>query len=102
MIRMRSRLLALDIDGTVLGPDGEVCDGAREAVERARRAGLRVVLCTGRRFRTALPVQQALGLEGPIVLHNGALVKESASGRTLGTSSTTGGRQPGTEKQQEH
>lgn len=79
----RTRLLALDIDGTVLGPDGEICDGAREAVERALRAGLRVVLCTGRRFRTALPVQEALGLAGPIVLHNGALVKESTSGRTL-------------------
>jgi len=79
----RARLLALDIDGTLLGPDGEVSAGAREAVERARCAGLRVVLCTGRRFRTALPVQQALGLEGPIVLHNGALVKDSASGRTL-------------------
>jgi Cof subfamily protein (haloacid dehalogenase superfamily) len=79
----RARLLALDIDGTLLGPDGEVAPGAREAVQRAQRAGLRVVLCTGRRFRTALPVQQALGLEGPIVLHNGALVKDSASGRTL-------------------
>jgi hypothetical protein len=78
-----TRLLALDIDGTVLGPDGEVSFGAREAVERALRAGLRVVLCTGRRFRTALPVQQALGLAGPIVLHNGALVKESTSGHTL-------------------
>jgi hydroxymethylpyrimidine pyrophosphatase-like HAD family hydrolase len=41
------------------------------------------VLCTGRRFRTALPVQEALGLEGPIVLHNGALVKHSTDGRTL-------------------
>ena len=79
----RARLLALDIDGTLLGPDGELSPGAREAVLRARRAGLRVVLCTGRRYRTALPVQQALGLEGPIVLHNGALVKDSASGRTL-------------------
>jgi len=80
---VRARLLALDVDGTLLGPDGEVSAGAREAVERARYAGLRVVLCTGRRFRTALPVQLALGLEGAIVLHNGALVKESTSGRTL-------------------
>ena len=83
MSGLGTRLLALDVDGTLLGPEGEVSAGAREAVERARRAGLRVVLCTGRRFRTALPVQEALGLEGAIVLHNGALVKESASGRTL-------------------
>lgn len=87
----RARLLALDIDGTLLGPDGEVCEGAREALERVRRAGLHVVLCTGRRFRTALPVQRALGLEGPIVLHNGALVKDSASGRTLAAATLAAG-----------
>jgi Cof subfamily protein (haloacid dehalogenase superfamily) len=86
-----ARLLALDIDGTVLAPDGALCEGAREAVERAQRAGLRVVLCTGRRYRTALPVQQALGLAGPIVLHNGALVKESTSGRTLSAATLASG-----------
>jgi Cof subfamily protein (haloacid dehalogenase superfamily) len=77
------RLLALDIDGTLLDPYGALPNAAREAVACARRAGLRVVLCTGRRFRTALPVARALGLEGPIVVNNGALVKDLASARTL-------------------
>ncbi len=80
---MRTRLLALDIDGTLLDPYGALTDAAREAVAAAQRAGLLVVLCTGRRFRTALPVARELGLAGPIVVNNGALVKDPASGRTL-------------------
>ena len=80
---MRTRLLALDIDGTLLDPYGALTDGVREAVAAARQAGLEIVLCTGRRFRTALPIAQALELSGPIVVNNGALVKDLASGRTL-------------------
>ena len=79
---MRYRLLALDLDGTLLDPDGDLGEGARGAVAAARRRGLRVVLCTGRRFRSALPLALALELEGPIVVNNGALVKDIASGET--------------------
>ena len=80
---MRTRLLALVIDGTLLDPYGALTDAAREAVAAARRAGLEIVLCTGRRFRTALPIARALELSGPIVVNNGALVKDLASSRTL-------------------
>jgi Cof subfamily protein (haloacid dehalogenase superfamily) len=79
---VRPRLLALDIDGTLLDPYGRVVDAVREAVLAAGRRGLRVVLCTGRRFRTALPVARELELTGSIVVHNGVLVKEIESGRT--------------------
>jgi Cof subfamily protein (haloacid dehalogenase superfamily) len=80
---MRTRLLALDIDGTLLDPYGALTDAARGAVAAAQRAGLQIVLCTGRRFRTALTVARELELAGPIVVNNGALVKDLASGRTL-------------------
>jgi Cof subfamily protein (haloacid dehalogenase superfamily) len=56
---------------------------AREAVAAARRRGLWVILCTGRRFRTALPCARDLGLDGAIVVNNGVLVKDIASGETL-------------------
>jgi Cof subfamily protein (haloacid dehalogenase superfamily) len=91
---MRYRLLALDIDGTLLDPAGELSAGAREAVAGALRAGLRVVLCTGRRFRSTRPIAQALGLEGPVVVHNGALVKDLAGGRTLRASYLAAELQP--------
>ena len=80
---MRYRLLALDLDGTALDPAGDLTDDVRDAVAAARASGLRVVLCTGRRFRTALPVAQELSLSGAIVVNNGVLVKDLASGRTL-------------------
>ena len=80
---MPYRLLALDVDGTLLDPDGELRDAVRQAVMAARRAGLRVILCTGRRFRSARPWARELQLDGPVVVHNGALVKDVASTETL-------------------
>ncbi|MDE0207106.1 MAG: Cof-type HAD-IIB family hydrolase [Candidatus Tectomicrobia bacterium] len=80
---MPYRLLALDVDGTILDPDGELRDAVRQAVMAARQAGLRVVLCTGRRFRSTRPVAQDLRLDGPVVVHNGALVKDVVSAETL-------------------
>ncbi len=80
---MRYRMLGLDVDGTLLDPQGELCDDARQAVAEARRRGLEVVLCTGRRLRTALPFARELDLEGAIVVNNGVLVKDLASGETL-------------------
>jgi len=80
---MRYRLLALDVDGTLLDPAGELRPTVRDAVIAVQQRGLRVILCTGRRFRTARPLAQALQLDGPLVVHNGALVKDVASGQTL-------------------
>ena len=80
---MRYRLLALDIDGTLLDPGGGISATARAAIGGALRSGLRIVLCTGRRFRSTLPIARELGLQGPVVAHNGALVKDAWSGRTL-------------------
>lgn len=80
---MRYRLLALDVDGTLLDPTGVLRPTVCDAVRAVHQRGLRVMLCTGRRFRTAQPIAQALQLDGPIVVHNGALVKDVATGHTL-------------------
>jgi hypothetical protein len=75
------RLLALDIDGTLLRSDRTVSPRTRRAVGRARAAGVRVVLVTGRRHPSARRVARDLGVDVPLVLHNGALVIED--GRVL-------------------
>jgi Cof subfamily protein (haloacid dehalogenase superfamily) len=80
---MAIRLLALDADGTVLDPQGTIRPAVRDAVGAARERGVMVVLCTGRRFRTAAPVCRELGLEGPQVVQNGVLLKDLRSGDTL-------------------
>ena len=73
----RFRLLALDIDGTLLRSDKALSPRTRGAVEAARAAGVRLVLVTGRRHPSARRVADDLGGEVPLVLHNGALVMEA-------------------------
>jgi 5-amino-6-(5-phospho-D-ribitylamino)uracil phosphatase len=79
----RFRILALDVDGTLLDGLGELRPRTRRAIAQAAAAGIRPVLCTGRRFRRARPIAEALGLDAPLVCNSGALVKDAASGRTL-------------------
>ncbi|MCZ6872630.1 MAG: Cof-type HAD-IIB family hydrolase [bacterium] len=80
---MPYRLLALDVDGTILDPNGVLRPAVQQAIAAVRKRGIRVILCTGRRFRSALPVAQELELEAPLVVHNGALVKDPTSTETL-------------------
>ena len=61
----------------------ERLDATREAVDAARRAGMDVIACTGRRYRTAIPLVRELGLTGRVVVNNGAVVKEIDSGKTV-------------------
>ena len=69
----RSRLLALDIDGTLLGGDNRISTRTLRAVAAARASGVRVVLVTGRRYPAARPIAMQLGPGVPLVLHHGAL-----------------------------
>ena len=80
---MSYRLLALDVDGTLVDQEGALRPSVREAVRAAREGGVDVVLCTGRRFRTARGVLEALDLEGLVVIHNGVVVKDIRSGETV-------------------
>lgn len=67
-------LVALDIDGTILGPEETVRPAVLDAVRRARAAGAHVVLATGRALIATEPVAALLGLEaGWLVCSNGAV-----------------------------
>src|SRR5262249_7212267 len=77
------RILALDVDGTLLDPDGSLRPRTAAAITRATRAGLRPVLCTGRRYRRARPIAEELGLDAPLVCNSGAIVKDPTDHRTL-------------------
>jgi Cof subfamily protein (haloacid dehalogenase superfamily) len=76
-------VLALDVDGTLLDRDGGLRPSTAAAVARAARAGIRPVLCTGRRYRRAWPVAQWLGLATPLVCNSGAIVKDPVGHQTL-------------------
>src|SRR5262245_14297809 len=80
---MSIRLLALDLDGTLLNSRGWLSDGNRAALERARKRGVRIAVVTGRRFRDARPIALELGLDVPVIAHNGALTKHAATLETV-------------------
>ena len=73
------RLLALDIDGTLLRSDKTVSPRTLAALAAARQAGVRIVLVTGRRYPAARRVAAQLRCETDLVLHNGALIMEGAA-----------------------
>ena len=83
---MPIRLLALDLDGTLLNSRGQLSERNRLAIAAARERGVRVAVVTGRRFRDARPLALELGLDVPVISHNGALTKHA---RTLETVSAT-------------
>ena len=75
MAKPKLKLVAVDLDDTLLGPDLAVSSRNREALARARRQGVRVVLATGRMFRSARAIALALGLHDPVIAYQGALVR---------------------------
>jgi 5-amino-6-(5-phospho-D-ribitylamino)uracil phosphatase len=77
------RLLAIDIDGTLVNSRNELTPATRAALTRAGKAGIRVVLATGRRYSHALPLVEPLGIDVPLVTASGALVKDPLDHRTL-------------------
>jgi Cof subfamily protein (haloacid dehalogenase superfamily) len=72
------RLLAIDIDGTLLDARGEVPPANVEAVARAIDAGVDVVLATGRRYEFARAIFEQLPERLTLILSNGAIVKTRA------------------------
>lgn len=77
---MTIKLLATDLDGTLLHSGKPVSAGNIAAAQAAAQAGTVVTIATGRMYRAALPVAEALGLDVPIITYNGALIK-STSGK---------------------
>lgn len=76
------RLLATDIDGTLLNPQFQVSDGDLMALRRAHAAGIEIVLVTGRRHTFALPIAKQLGFDLWLISSNGAVTR-SLAGETF-------------------
>jgi Cof subfamily protein (haloacid dehalogenase superfamily) len=69
------RLIALDIDGTIVGEDLVLHDRTIRAVAEARRLGVHVSIVTGRMTSSAAGFARRLGLDGPIVGYQGAIAR---------------------------
>jgi Cof subfamily protein (haloacid dehalogenase superfamily) len=76
------RLLATDIDGTLLNPQFQISEGDLTALRRAHAAGIEIVLVTGRRHTFALPIAKQLGFDLWVISSNGAVTR-SLSGESF-------------------
>lgn len=74
---MTIRLIAIDIDGTLLDSRWELPESNRAAVAEAVRRGIEVALVTGRRFDFARAIFSLLPPEVTLIVNNGALIKSS-------------------------
>lgn len=82
MAKAPIRLIATDIDGTLLNPRFEIDPADRDALIRAHNSGIEVVVVTGRRHTFAMPIVRQLGFELCVISSNGAVTR-SASGQTF-------------------
>ncbi|MFQ5340067.1 MAG: Cof-type HAD-IIB family hydrolase, partial [Anaerolineae bacterium] len=80
---MKYRLLAVDLDGTLIGPDLQVLPRDREAIARAREAGARLTIATGRGFPVTRKYARDLHLATPVICYQGGLIKDPNAGEVL-------------------
>jgi Cof subfamily protein (haloacid dehalogenase superfamily) len=76
------RVVAIDIDGTLLDPQFQISRRNLDALRAAYRSGITIILATGRRHDYALPVVHELGIPAWLISSNGALVR-SGRGETF-------------------
>jgi hypothetical protein len=76
------RLLATDIDGTLLNPQFQISEGDLTALRQAHGEGIEIVLVTGRRHTFALPIAKQLGFDLWLISSNGAVTR-SLTGETF-------------------
>ena len=75
---MSIRLVAVDLDGTLLNSRREISEGNRRALLQAVESGVQVVIVTGRRFHSALPLVSQIPCRVNLITSNGALIANSA------------------------
>ena len=80
---MTYKLLVLDLDGTLMGPDLVISDGVKQAIRRAQECGVIVTVATGRVFNSAIGFTRELGIDAPIICYQGAQVRDPVSGEIL-------------------
>ena len=83
---MKISLIALDLDGTLLLPDGTVSPKVAETLAIARQKGIKLVLCSGRPLPGVVPLLEELDLQNEgdhVITYNGALVQQSNDGEIL-------------------
>ena len=77
------QLLAVDIDGTIAGESNDIRERVKQAIFAAQAQGIKVVVATGRMYRSALRFHQTLGSSLPLICYQGAWIQDPATGKIL-------------------
>lgn len=81
--QMAIRLLAVDLDDTLLNEKSEVSEANKRAIQEAVARGVIVTIATGRMFESAQKIAGEIGLDVPLIAYNGALVESAISEEVL-------------------
>jgi Cof subfamily protein (haloacid dehalogenase superfamily) len=84
------KMLAIDIDDTLINDDKEITEGTKRALEQALAQGVTVTLATGRMYASAKQMAAQLALNVPLITYQGSLVKNSEDGEILYERSVSG------------
>jgi Cof subfamily protein (haloacid dehalogenase superfamily) len=76
MVKQKIKLIATDIDGTIMKDNFECNDAVRDCIRQLSQDGVRVVLVTGRMHSATTKVAEFFGLDTPIISFNGGLIKK--------------------------
>jgi Cof subfamily protein (haloacid dehalogenase superfamily) len=79
------KMLVIDIDGTLLNPQGEITPTTLASVQAAQQAGIVVTLATARRYCNTARIATEIGLTGPLILYDGACIIQHPQGSILYT-----------------
>jgi len=77
------RLIATDMDDTLLDKSSSLTPRSLEALQKAMDAGVMVSLSSGRMTESMLPFAQGIGVNAPMILFNGALIYDHRTDETL-------------------
>ena len=80
---MKYKLIALDMDGTLLSSKNEISERNYSVIHAAIDRGVKVVLATGRPIQGVRKYLAALDLDGPVITYNGAVIADSATEEIL-------------------
>lgn len=80
---MSIKLVAIDLDDTLLDSGLQIAPECAEAIQAVRDKGVLVTLATGRMHRSALPYARQLNMDLPLITYQGALVKSAFSSEVI-------------------
>jgi len=76
------KLIALDIDGTLITDHYTITPRTRKALKAAMESGLMVTIATGRFYQSAGHIARSIGINAPLVCNDGALIRDVYTGKT--------------------